>query len=513
MSVSETQSRNNSISINNELNQGPNLMVNMYAKDLRKQFLSMKSEIEVSKLIKNKPRNYQRKPTKDKLSNSKSFSRSKPQEKPQTVSPIEFFGELQDFVKKENMKKFEEEKVKEKIRQKEEKKKINEENIKEQKSKKKIESKEQKYENFWKKVKYYIDKKNEHISEIAYKLKLRSDEQDKKKNSRTKINKTSSFFYSKSRQSLYQHKNINERTLNKELNFFYNFSQNERRNNENSLSKTQKYNNYIDDEEDKSYDNENRYQKFYEKKLIWLKKKDEKIKLRRKYLDQKDKSYLKSFSFSPNINKRSIKLINKRDNFLSFLENRLSTEKTFDKIVIDKNEIYQKYLATIKPYMSFYYEKDSPFYKRYKRNFITPNKKSNKSINIGMIHVNKGNNIRIIKEKKINIINSEEEKGKTENNSPIKKNIFNIFKPEKKNNKNKDENEKNKENNKNKNIKSELWWKKLNDLNKNKTKKKKNNKYNGLYQVNVRENCSWNKICVNNIFPVSMNKELLNDFF
>ena len=244
-----------------------------------------------------------------------------------------------------------------------------------------------------------------------------------------------------------------------------------------------------------------------------MKKKDEKIKLRRKYLDQKDKSYLKSFSFSPNINKRSIKLINKRNNFLSFLENRLSTEKTFDKIVIDKNEIYQKYLATIKPYMSFYYEKDSPFYKRYKRNFITPNKKSNKSINIGMIHVNKGNNIRIIKEKKINKINSEEEKGKTENNSPIKKNIFNIFKPEKKNNKNKDENEKNKENNKNKNIKSELWWKKLNDLNKNKTKKKKNNKYNGLYQVNVRENCSWNKICVNNIFPVSMNKELLNEFF
>ena len=52
------------------------------------------------------------------------------------------------------------------------------------------------------------------------------------------MNKTSIQLYPKSRKPLYRHKNINERLLNKELNFFYSYCQKERRdNNKSFLSK------------------------------------------------------------------------------------------------------------------------------------------------------------------------------------------------------------------------------------------------------------------------------------
>ena len=515
MSISESQSGNNSINNNNETSQNPNLSLKAYAKDLKKSFISLKSERDISKLnkSKNKSKNFKRGLIKSK-SNSKSFSQSKSQDKNQSATPIEFFGELQSFIKKENKTKMEIEKEKETIKRREERR-LSESIIKEKKRKDKIDLNKKKYDSFWKKVKYYIDKKNEHLSEITYKLKLRNIDEDKKNYSMTKMNKTSILLYPKSRKPLYRHKNVNERILKKEFSIFYYFFQKERRTNENNLSKSQKYVNYIE-EEDKRNNSENKYQKFYEKKLKWLKQKADKIELRRNYLDNKDKIYMKSFSFTPNINKKSIKIVNKRNNFLNFLENKFNTGGVVEKMDVDKNEIYQKYLATIKPYISFYFEKGSPFFKRYKRNFITPNN-SNKSINIGMIHVNKGNNIRLIKEeKKTNNDNTKEEKEKEknenkENNNSNKKNIYNIFKPEKKLNKNREENEKNKETKEDKNKRDKLWWKKLNNIN-IKDKKKKYNNYNGLYKVNVRQNCSWNKVCVNNIVPKKFGKELLNDF-
>ena len=122
------------------------------------------------------------------------------------------------------------EKEKKMIKQKEEKK-LNEAIIKEKKRKEKMDLNKKKYENFWKKVKYYIDKKNEHLSEIAYKLKLRNSELDKKNYSVTKMNKTSILLYQKSRKPLYRHKNVSEKSLKKEFSIFYNFFQKERRSN------------------------------------------------------------------------------------------------------------------------------------------------------------------------------------------------------------------------------------------------------------------------------------------
>ena len=513
MSISESHSGNNSINGINESN--PKVSLNEYANDLKKCFISLKSERDISKLSKNKNQNIQKRLSRSK-SNSSSFTKSKFQEKGQSTTPIEYFGELQDYVKKENQKKYEEEKEKELIKQNEERK-LNEQIMKEKKKQEKIDLNKKKYEKFWKKVKYYIDKKNEHLSEITYKLKVRNMEKEKKISlNKIKMNKTSILLYPKSRKPLYRYKGINERGLNKELSFFYNFCQKELRNNKNNKTKSQRYMRYIDDEEYKRNDSENKYQKFYEKKLMWLKQRENKIQLRKKYLDNKDKSYMKSFSFKPLIDKKSINLVKQRNSFLNFLENKLNTDKFSEKIVVDKNDIYQKYLVTIKPYMSFYYERNSPFYKRNKKSFLTPNN-SSKSISIGMIHINKGNNIRIIKEKNNSTTSKNDITDKnTNSNNTNKKNIFSIFKPDKKlrkKRKKKDENESDKEKNKeDKNMNSKLWWNKLNNINKKKDKKKQNIKYNALYQVNVREDSSWNKVCINNIVPKRINRNLLEDF-
>ena len=520
MSLSESQSNN--ISINNNDPNDMNLL-NAYTQDLKKCFMSLKSENEISKINKRKLQNISRISSQSKSNNNSKNSNSyvvsniknKSKMVPKSTTPIEFFCELEDFIKKENENKIEREKEERIIKEKEEKK-NNEKKLFEAKRKEKIDLNKKKYDSFWKKVKSYIDKKNEHLSQLTYKIQLRNEQSEKNSFTKIKLNKTSILLYPKCRKPLYIYKNINDKSLNKNLHHFYQYHQKERSNINNSnksVSKTKKSINYIYNEDEKNYENENRYREFYEQKLLWLKKKEDKIRIRKKYLDKKDKIYMDSFSFKPHIDKQSIKLIKQRNSFLSFLEHKLSTDINTESFTVNKNDIYQKYLVTIKPYMSFYYERNSPFYKRNKKQFITPNK-SNKSINIGMIHINKGNNIKLIQEKNTN---KEEEKDKDKNINNIKKNIFNIFKPDKKytrikNNKEKEEN--NKENKKDKTQKKHLWWNEINNINNKQNKKgKSNSNYNyGLYKVNVRENSSWNRICINNIVPKRFSKELLYDF-
>ena len=295
MSLSESHSGNNSINNNNDSNK--HIRLNSFTKNLKKCFNSLKSGRDISKLSKNRQKNVQKGYSKSK-SFSSSFSKSKNQEKGQTQTPIEFFGGLQEIVKKENKKKIEEENEKEIIRKNEEKR-LKEELMKEKKRNEKIALGKEKYESFWKKVKYYIDKKNEHLSEIAYKIKLRNIENEKINSiTKVKMNKTSILLYPKSRKPLYRYKNLNDKLLNKELQFFYNFCQKEIRDNKIQLYKTPRYIQYNGYDEEKNYESENKYQKFYEKKLMWLKKRADKIELRRKYIDKKDKSFIKSFSFN-----------------------------------------------------------------------------------------------------------------------------------------------------------------------------------------------------------------------
>lgn len=520
MSNSESQSENNSINNNNNRNSFNAL--SSYTKDLKKCFISLKNQNNFTKISKKNTqssKNTSRRVSKNKIETTQNSKNSKSKIKCQSKSisstPIEFFMEFREFSEKEQIKKIEKDKEKKIIKEEEEKKKIMK--IKKEKKRQKIlDLKKQQYDNFWKKVQYYINKKNEHLSQLTYKIKLRNEQKEKSYLSKFKPNKTSILLYPKSRTPLYKYKNINETSLNKELHHFYYFCQKERRNERLKESKTQnsiKY--YVYNEDEKNFDSENRYKKFYDNKLVWLKKRDDKINIRKKFLDKEDNNIFQSLSFRPHLEQKSIKLVKKRKNFINFLENQLNSDNIYEKIHDNydyKNTIYQKYLVAIKPYMNFYFDRKSPYFKRNKskKKCLTPNS-TNRSINIGMIHVDKGNNIRIIKEKK-GKNNEQNNKNINKNNNSNKKNIYNIFKPDKKYSKkikNKEKNEK--EENENQNSKV-LWWNQIDKINQKDKKKKVFDKYNGLYKVSVRENSSWNKVCVNNIIPKGINKDLIYDF-
>ena len=488
MTLTESKSENSINNINDSNNS-----INAFTKNLKNCFMKLKSEKDKNDILKiiqkNSKKNSKLIPKRNSRPNISKIKRNSKTNFQSSPTPIEFYCEIQDFVKKEkeeNILKIEKQKIEKNKEKENEKKKIEENKIRiKKKNKEKILI--EKYENFWNKVKYYIDKKTQHLNKIKLELKMGNIEG----NSQEKRNKSSILLYPKNKHSLYNYKNINEEYLNSKLYYFYKYGQKEKRDKSYNI-----YNNYINNVEDEKSENNfnGKYNDFYEKKLNWLKKRENKRELRKKYLDKKDKKIFKSFSFKPRLNKHSIKMINKRNKFLNFLENNPYTYNNLEKIIINKNDIYQKYLITIRPYMSFYYEKNSPYYKKFKTKFSTPEYK-NRTINIGMIHINKGNNIRIIKEK-------------NNSNNSIKKNrnIFNIFKPDKKNAINKKKEEK-------KNLKTKtkklLWWNELNDINKKNNEPKK---YSGLYKVNINENSSWNKICVNKIIPKTVGyRNLFND--
>ncbi len=360
---------------------------------------------------------------------------------------------------------------------------------------------------FWNKVKYYIDLKNEHLSELTYRYKMKSFNNIEENKSNKKLNKSSFLFNPTNRKPLYPYQNIDEDSLSKNFENFYKFFQKEQNLKNNKLYKKKKDIDYSNN--DISFNsNNNKFKHFYDKTMKWIKKRDDKINLERRKLEEKNKKIMNSFSYRPHIDKNSVQLINKRDDFINFMQNKPNTERNYSYMMIHKKEIYQKYLATIKPYMTFYYENNSPYLKKYSHSF----NKRRPNIDIGMIHINKGKNIILTKDKSLNNTN---DKSIIEKNNGSKKNIFNIFKPDKKhltNNKNK-----NIQNNSNKNqiirnnnIKQKFWWQEIKKKKHKKEEKKLD--FNDLYKVNVRDNSSWNKICINKIFSKPRDKEVINDF-
>ena len=363
---------------------------------------------------------------------------------------------------------------------------------------------------FWNKVKYYMDLKNEHLSELTYRYKMKSSNNIEENKSNKKLNKSSFLLYPTNRKPLYPYQNIDEDSLSKNFENFYKFFQKEQKLNNNKLYKRKKDIDYINN--DISYNsNNNKFKHFYDKTMKWIKKRDDKINLERNMLEEKDKRIMNSFSFRPHIDKNSVELINKRNDFINFMENKPNTERNYSYMMTHKKEIYQKYLATIKPYMAFYYENNSPYLKKYSHSFT----KRRSNVDIGMIHINKGKNIILTKDKSLNNTNDKSIIEKNNDSYIGKRNIFNIFKPDKKhltNNKNK-----NIQNNSNKtqiirnnNIKQKFWWQEIKKKKYKKEEKKLD--FNDLYKVNVRDNSSWNKICINKIFSKPRDKEVINDF-
>ena len=58
-----------------------------------------------------------------------------------------------------------------------------------------------------------------------------------------------------------------------------------------------------------------------------------------------------------------------------------------------------------------------------------------------------------------------------------------------------------------------MWRKEFNGNNINKYKNdEKKYDFNDLYKMNVRDNSSWNKICINKIVSKPRDKNVINDF-
>ena len=373
---------------------------------------------------------------------------------------------------------------------------------------------------FWNKVKHYIDLKNEHLNELTYRYKMNTTTFGDYKTSK-RLNKSSVLLHPKGRKPLYPYQTNSEDFLSKNFDNFYKLYQKEQKVNPKLYKRK---NNMINDLNNNTNFNQQKFQEFYEKKMNWIKNRDDKINIERNMLEEKNEQFMNSFSFKPHIDKKSIQLINKRNSFINFMEKIPNTERNYENMMVNKKEIYQKYLATVKPFMAYQYENNSPFLKKKSRSFT----RRKPAVDIGMIHINKGKNIVIIKEKKKTNINGTNNANITNNNSSIKlsekkknnymnkKNIFNIFKPDKKHL----ENNKitNVKNNINKNrmqngkttIKNKIWQY---ELKQNYVKKEKQKlDHNDLYKVNVRDNCSWNKVCINKIFSKPRDKEVIHDF-
>ena len=468
MSLTDSISKSNSINSINESNKS----IKGYIKDIKECFSSIKQEKdkkEISKLINNnnkKIKKIEKIPLRQNVITNISNANTKFQTSSQLSTPIEFYCEYQDFVKKDTVIKMEQKRQKE-IFLKEEKKRKEKEKILQEKKKKKQNSMNEKNKIFFKRVEHYQNKKKEHLNNIKKEMILRNEKKNELKT--IKMNKSSILLYPKYRKPLYQYKNIKENQLIKTFSNFYNYGQNERNKNESkNLSSI----------------NNKKVNSFYGRGISWLKQKDEKVEKNRNLINLKSKSY--SYSYKPDINKTSIQLLKNKEKLFNFLENSINNKGIQEQVNIKKQDIYQKYLFTIKPFINYYFEKNSTSNKRTQKKRKS-NDKLNKSVKIGMIHSSPKKNISLLKQKII------------ENNKK-QKDFFNIFKPDKKVKK------------ETKEKRGNFWWNQFKNMKNNNNKKSHGNK-ELLYKVNVRDNCSWNRICVNQVIPKDTDKKLLLDIF
>lgn len=483
MELNNSKSDNNLILINN--------VVDSFTKDFKKYFYYLKYNKN-----NNKHQNIPKRPNNNILENKSTFKTIH-----KNSNPIEFYYEFNNFIEGGGP-----EFKKKAIQIKNNLSSTDKKTIKSKKKSKNI-KKQDKRDIFWEKVKYYIELKNQHLNELTYRQKMKKLDNNEESKSIKKLNNSSFLIYNPEKKPLYQYKDINEDSLSKNFDDFYKYHQKEQNyNNNNELYKNKKF---INKSTDNIYYNENeKYNKFYKEKMNWIKKKNDKINNERNIKIENDKLFLNSFSFKPAIDKKSIQLIQKRNDFINFIKNNAYSERNYHNMMVNKKEIYQKYLSTIRPYMSFYFEKNQPFYRR---NNISLTKRK-KTFDIGMIHMNKGKYIKIIKKKDFE--NSIYDKSLEKNKKIMidKNKIFKLFKPDKNYLNKKENNNKNfKSISKNEKLRQKFWLREIKKINKPKNEEKKYD-FNDLYKLNIRENCSWNKDCLNKIISKSKDKSIVDDF-
>lgn len=329
-----------------------------------------------------------------------------------------------------------------------------------------------KIESFLARVKEKQEQKEQHINNIRNKY-LKNE--DSEMNIYPEINKKSlTLLKNGKRKPLFEKSPVKEENnLDKDFQKFY--------------SKTLKENQtnpYFENIQKKENDLKEKYNKFYEDKIKWKKKIEEKNKNRKMNIEKEYKEYIDNFTFTPSLNKKSMNIANKlkRNRSVINIMNNNFYETGNNKEILDK------FKTKLKPIITSIYNCNN-FQKIYRKNHTLRRTFSEISFYKDINQVNTKNNHKMNK----NI----------ENKNNLKINYKINEKKFEKKRKNNYRNKK-KEILSNSNI-NERDYKLLKKLEENKNNNTSQRIKQDLYKLNVRPGTSWNKEVINNI-------NYLNDF-
>ena len=334
-------------------------------------------------------------------------------------------------------------------------------NSKSLKNLKKCSFSQNKFDSFLERVKESQKKKELHL----HKIRCKSLENEKTEtNVFPKINKKSlTLLKNSNRKPLYQKQPINEEP-NIENNFqdFYAKTLKESQSCK-IFEKSMKKNN--NDENDK-------YNKFYEDKIKWKNKVEQKIKNRKLKINEQFEDYIDNFPFKPHLDKNSINIANKLNRQKS---TQNLTNNNFFETGNDRGAL-NKFKAKLKPIISNFNNN---------HNYIPMINKKNRIIKRNLSEI-------ILNNKKNNDKEKNKNKNKQINNKKKAKLNYKLNEKKYSNKKQiKDEDEINGKD-------SYL----LKQLNKTQTKKNITNTKTDLYKLNIRPGTAWNQEVINKIKPL-----------
>ena len=332
------------------------------------------------------------------------------------------------------------------------------------------------FEIFLQNVKEHQIKKEKNINEIRNKTL-------KKENSEIlphpKILKNSSLLLKNiKRKPLYEKTPLNEEhKLDKNFKIFYdrnkinntiNYNKNIKDNKNNSfIIKSPLYNNTIDE----------KYSKFYENNLKWKKNIEKKIVDKRDSKNNENEKYFDNYTFKPLLDKNSMKMVDKkRSRSIDYdINNNIYNAE-------NGNELYNKFKIKLKPIIRDYYGNNIPYINKKKDKLNRTLSDNNLRKKIYHNYNYKGN--QSIKNKNYKM-NYKENEIKYKNTKKEKKNL-------KEGNRNKKNEMKNK-------GKDYYLLLKIKEMQKEKEKEEKKKKE--LYKLNIRQGTAWNLESINNIIP------------
>jgi hypothetical protein len=279
------------------------------------------------------------------------------------------------------------------------------------------------------------------------------------------------------REPLYQKKPLNEeKSLDKKFNSFYLKNFDDANNNNSKILKSPIKYKTIDE----------KFSKFYEEKMKWKKNIELINNAQRDYRRQRCEEKIKNNSFTPLLDKNSIKIVNKMNRYKS-IDYDMDIINTY--YCENQKELINKFKVKLKPIINNYYNnnkkytnKRSAFLQRTKSDIFSKRIYNNYDFENKQIGNKKNYKLNYkINEKKYKNIRKKEKKDEKNNKTTNKKDKI--------------------ERSKDYDLRT-----KIKELQKNKEAKKK-----GLYKLNIQQGTAWNQEVINNIYPRRNIKYIIED--